>query len=85
MTNTTMPNLQDLKSKQMLSLIRCPYFDVSHKVCTAAQHFLTPGDKYQAGYCGTDDYDDCPLYLCQALRSSQTLGHDRESIKSSGK
>lgn len=63
----------------------CPYFDDLRKACGAAAdtRFLHPA--CQTRYCLTDDYDDCPLYLCQALRSSQSLGHDRESLKSSGK
>ena len=65
--------------------IGCPFFSGRQKVCAVASHLLIPGETYQASYCMTDDYDDCPLYLCQALRSSQSLGHKRDSIGSSGK
>ncbi len=39
----------------------------------------------QMRYCATDDYDNCPLYLCKALRSSRSHGFDRDTLIDSGK
>ena len=41
--------------------------------------------RQQMRYCATCDYDNCPIYLGKALRSSRPQGLDRESIVNSGK
>jgi hypothetical protein len=46
---------------------------------------MIPGRKQQIRYCATDDYDNCPIYLCKALRSSAPQGLDRDTLVDSGK
>lgn len=66
-------------------IIGCPFYAPGPQNCQAASH-LWPLDAFsRAGLCGSDDYDDCPLYLCQALRSSRSLGPARESLAMGGK
>lgn len=81
---TAMAKIGYRDSSEAFCRIGCPFFNRRRKVCSVAYQLLTPGEQYQASYCRTDDYDDCPLYLCQALRSSQSLGHNQDSIRSSG-
>jgi hypothetical protein len=63
----------------------CPDFDTCKKICLAATGRITPGHHQQMIYCATDDYDNCPIYLGKALRSSRSQGLDRESLSESGK
>jgi hypothetical protein len=79
------PAISRLQSSTAFCRLGCPFFDDQKKTCSAATGLLTPGSNYQENYCTSDDYDDCPLFLCQALRSSQPLGRDRDSISLSGK
>jgi hypothetical protein len=46
---------------------------------------MIPDSKDRVRYCTTDDYDNCPIYLCKALRSSVPQGLDRETLVDSGK
>ena len=85
MNSVPMTNIRSLSSSATLCPLGCPYFDGRQKVCSAARQRFTPGDQYQASYCRSDDYDNCPFYLCQVLRNSQSLGHGRESLSSGGK
>ncbi|MDT8442105.1 MAG: hypothetical protein RQ723_10635 [Desulfuromonadales bacterium] len=63
----------------------CPFYQPGSHNCQAASH-LWPLDTFErAGLCASDDYDDCPLFLCQALRSSRSLGPVRESLLLDGK
>lgn len=85
MTTVTKTDLQDINSGGLFCLIGCPYLNGSRKTCTLADGFPGSNGTYRASYCMTDDHDACPLYLCQALRSSRATGYNRESIGTSGK
>jgi hypothetical protein len=64
---------------------QCPDYDSSRQSCLASTWQTSPNDRQKTRYCATDDYDNCPLYLCNALRSSQPCGLDRDNLLSSGK
>ena len=85
MNSLSMMDIQPLTGAGTFCALGCPYFNGRQKICTAARQLLTPGEHYRASYCRSDDYDNCPFYLCQALRNSQALGHGRESLSSGGK
>jgi hypothetical protein len=63
----------------------CPDYDCNNQVCLASSSRMIPGRKQQIRYCATDDYDNCPIYLCKALRSSAPQGLDRDTLVDSGK
>ncbi len=63
----------------------CPEYDCHRQVCRAAIGNMVPSRRQQMRYCGTCDYDNCPIYLSKALRSSQKQGLDRDSLIESGK
>jgi len=63
----------------------CPFFQRSTQSCLAARNTLPLEPLFRSSHCFSDDYDNCPLFLCQALRSSSPQGVDRESIIFSGK
>lgn len=63
----------------------CPYYDCSKQLCLAAIGPLVPSRRQQMRYCVTCDYDDCPIYLGKALRSSRPQGLERDSLLLSGK
>ncbi len=63
----------------------CPDYDCGRQMCLAAMEPLAPNLRQQMRYCTTCDYDNCPIYLAKALRSSRTQGVDRDSIVDSGK
>ena len=46
---------------------------------------MVPSHRQRLNYCTTDDYDNCPIYLCKALRNSTPQGLDRENTLQSGK
>lgn len=46
----------------------CPYHDMSSNICTASLWSITTDMKKRAGYCGTDNYDSCALFLAKTLR-----------------
>lgn len=62
----------------------CPFFDAGRGDCRAATRMI-PGDPHRRRCCLTDDHDDCPFYLCRALRSSHPSGCDRETFSSGDK
>lgn len=63
----------------------CPEYDSRKQLCKAAIGILIPNRQQQMRYCGTCDYDNCPIYLGKALRSSRRQGVERESLVNSGK
>ena len=63
----------------------CPDYDCRKQMCLAATNPLMPSRGQQMRYCATCDYDNCPIYLGKALRSSRPQGMDRESLVNSGK
>jgi hypothetical protein len=63
----------------------CPDYDCGKQICLAAMEHLAPNRLQQIRYCATCDYDNCPIYLAKALRSSRPEGMDRDSILDSGK
>lgn len=63
----------------------CPEYVRCKQICLASTRQMVPGRRQQMRYCATDDYDNCPLYLCKALRSSRSHGFDRDTLIDSGK
>jgi hypothetical protein len=63
----------------------CPEYDCKKQVCLASISLMIPSRTQQMNYCATDDYDNCPIYLCKALRSSRPQGLDRDSLVGCGK
>ena len=63
----------------------CPDYDCNKQRCLAARDLLAPNFRQQMSYCLTCDYDNCPIYLAKALRSSRTQCLVRDSIVDSGK
>lgn len=63
----------------------CPDYDCNKQLCRAATGPLMPSRQQQMRYCATCDYDNCPVYLGKALRSSRSQGLDRDSLLFSGK
>ncbi len=69
----------------MLTHNKCPYYNGSKQLCIASASRMIPPHNKQLRYCASDDYDNCSLYLCKALRSSRHQGLDRETLFDSGK
>ena len=63
----------------------CPDYDSCKQECLAATGHLLLSRRQQMRYCATCDYDNCPIYLGKALRSSRTQGLARDSLCDSGK
>jgi hypothetical protein len=63
----------------------CPFYDSAWGLCRASTACLAPGPGQRLKYCASDDYDNCPFYLCKALRSSAPKGLDRDTLVDSGK
>ncbi len=63
----------------------CPFFEASRCLCRAALLTMTPDTVHRTRYCGSDDHDDCPLFLAKALRSSAHGGLDRDLAAHCGK
>ena len=79
-------SIQALMSNFEIRIERaCPDYDCSKQMCLAAIGQLVPSRSQQMRYCATCDYDNCPIYLGKALRSSRSQGVDHESILKSGK
>lgn len=64
---------------------QCPDYVRSRNLCLAFTRQAIPNQRQQVHYCSTDDYDNCPIYLCSAQRSSRPLGFDRDNMRTSGK
>lgn len=77
--------LQRLPRNHSLVQRSCPEYDGNKQVCLAATTLMVPDRRQQMQYCATDDYDNCPVYLCKALRSSRGQGLDREPWLDCGK
>ena len=63
----------------------CPDYDCEKQRCLAATGPLVPSRRQQMRYCATCNYDNCPIHLGKALRSSRPHGLDRDSLLFSGK
>ena len=70
---------------QKINLFGCPDYAACKQVCLASTGQIVPSRRQQMSYCATDDYDNCPIYLCKALRSSRSQGLDRDTLINSGK
>jgi hypothetical protein len=66
--------------KQRVLHRNCPDYDGRRQLCLAATGQMIPSRRQQMRYCATDDYDNCPIYLCKALRSSSSHGLDRDPM-----
>ncbi|PLY01452.1 MAG: hypothetical protein C0622_07395 [Desulfuromonas sp.] len=58
----------------------CPDYDAAKQSCRVAISQENPSAAHRQTYCSGDDYDNCPIYLCNALRSSRPCGLDRENL-----
>jgi hypothetical protein len=60
----------------------CPFYNRPQAECRAAAQLHKPDRLCILIYCRSEDYDDCPLFLCRALRSSEIKGrmHDPELL-----
>jgi len=74
-----------MNNEQIATTRQCPDYDCSKQMCRAATGCFIPGRRHQMSYCATCDYDNCPIYLGKALRSSRPKGLDRDSLIYSGK
>ena len=61
----TFTEMQDQK-KFMVHETICPFNDAS--VCAASFSSMEIDSQKRASYCGTDNYDNCPLFLAKILR-----------------
>lgn len=52
----------------------CPFQGVADGHCRAAFSGLPVDPKRRRSCCRSEDYDDCPLFLARALRSSRPQG-----------
>ena len=78
-------NTFDSPRWQRLIQASCPDYDLGKRICLASHSSMIPDSRDRLRYCTTDDYDNCPIYLCKALRSSVPQGLDRETLVDSGK
>jgi hypothetical protein len=46
----------------------CPYIDIN--VCTASISSMVINSQKRTDCCGTEDYDNCPIFLAKILRMS---------------
>lgn len=46
----------------------CPFYRSETTLCAASLSGLVIGKQKQAVLCGSDDYDNCPLFLAKTLR-----------------
>ena len=73
-------------SSEEIPIMRdCPEYDCCRQACQAATSLYVPSRFQQMFYCATNDYDNCPIYLGKALRSSRTQGFAGDTIVNSGK
>jgi len=63
----------------------CPDYDCGRQICLTATGHIVPGRRQQMRCCVACDYDRCPIYPGQALRSNRTQCLVRDSIVGSGK
>jgi hypothetical protein len=59
---------------------QCPDYDSASQACRIGMSQAKPSVRQRAIYCTSDDYDNCPIYLCNALRQSRTEGLDRDDL-----
>ncbi|MGM0415710.1 MAG: hypothetical protein ACQEQK_02050 [Thermodesulfobacteriota bacterium] len=64
---------------------KCPDYDPDTQMCKIATSREVPSERQRSIYCNSDDYDNCPIYLCNALRQSRGYGLDREDLLVNGK
>ncbi|MGO9952453.1 MAG: hypothetical protein ACLPN1_09620 [Dissulfurispiraceae bacterium] len=46
----------------------CPYHDAVSNICNASLSSITVDMDRNSGYCSTDNYDNCALFLAKTLR-----------------
>jgi hypothetical protein len=51
--------------------LSCPFFEASNQDCQVSCVTTRTTATQQLCYCETEDYDNCPLFLCQVLRNSR--------------
>lgn len=64
---------------------QCPDYDSASQACRISISQAKPSARQRSIYCTSDDYDNCPIYLCNALRQSRACGLDRENLRANGK
>lgn len=63
----------------------CPDYACGRQRCEASTGQIVPNRFQQKRYCATEDYDNRPISLCKALRSSRSRGFARDTLTDSGK
>ena len=46
----------------------CPYHDAAANTCSASLSSITIDRTRRTGYCSSDNYDNCALFLAKTLR-----------------
>jgi len=46
----------------------CPYHSANESICSASLTMMFVGIRTRQGYCGNENYDNCPLFLSKMLR-----------------
>jgi len=54
-----------------MALANCPFWNCGDQDCQVAFSGESVGTKHCLHYCLSDDHDNCPLYLAEALRRSR--------------
>lgn len=49
----------------------CPYCNIKADVCVASLSSLKLGLLMRENYCGSDNYDNCAIFLAKSLRRRQ--------------
>lgn len=50
--------------------LMCPYRTAKSIFCSASIMTVAIDDRRKDTYCGTDDYDRCPMFLAKVLRGN---------------
>lgn len=57
---------------------RCPYYSPCRGLCQAAASVLLLEPRQKLRRCLSDEFDDCPLFLCRLLRASRWHDYARQ-------
>lgn len=63
MDNCNLYHVLDSKQQDL-----CPYHDSATNICIASLSSLTVDRERNNGYCSTDNFDNCALFLSKTLR-----------------
>lgn len=48
---------------------RCPYLNADSEICVASISSISIDPSRKHGYCSTDNYENCALFLAKTLRN----------------